>query len=82
MHSNTIKQNNVYAFVRKSFGYRTIFKSLMTINVEYLDYSNLDISPNISSHDVKVDLIFNLARSFSILNVYNWYILALCLFGN
>ena len=62
-----------------SFGYTTIFKLIMAINVEHLGFA---ISPIISSHDVKVDLIFNLAQSFSILSVYHWYIPALCLFGN
>ena len=82
MHNNTMKQNYVYTFVRMSFGYTTIFKLIMAINVEHLDYLGFAISPIISSHDVKVDLIFNLAQSFSILSVYHWYILALCLFGN
>ena len=82
MHSNTIKQNHVYAFVRMSFGSTAIFKSLMAINVEHLDYLGFAISPIISSHHVKVDLIFNLAQSFSILSVYHWYILTLCLLGN
>ena len=77
-----MKQNYVYAFVRMSFGCTTIFKSLMAINVEHLDYLGFAISPIISSHDLKVDLIFNLAQSSSILSVYHWYILALYLFGN
>ena len=82
MHSNTIKQNHVYAFVRMSFGSNAIFKSLMAINVEHLDCSGFAISPIISSHDVKVDLIFDLVRLFNILSIYHWYILALCLFEN
>ena len=82
MHGNTIKQNHVYAFVRMSFGSNAIFKSLMALNVQHLDYSGFAISPIISSHHEKVDFIFNLVRSFSILSVNHWYILALCLFGN
>ena len=77
-----MKQNYVYAFVRMSFGYTTIFKLIMAINVEHLDYLGFAISPIISSHDVKVDFIFNIAQSFSVLSVYHCYILALCLFGN
>ena len=57
MHSNTIKQNHVYAFVRMSFGSTAIFKSLMAINVGYLDYSGFATSPIISSHHEKVDFI-------------------------
>ena len=72
MHSNTIKQNHVYAFVRMSFGSNAIFKSLMALNVQHLDYSGFAISPIISSQDVHVDLIFNLAQSLSILSVYHW----------
>ena len=72
MHNNTMKQNYVYAFVRMSFGCTTIFKSLLAINVEHLDYLGFAISPIISSQDVHVDLIFNLAQSLSILSVYHW----------
>ena len=82
MHSNTIKQNHVYAFVRMSFGSTAIFKSIMAINVEHLDYSGFAISPIISSHHEKVEFIFNLVRSLSILIINHWYILALRLFGN
>ena len=57
MHNNTMKQNYVYTFVRMSFGYTTIFKLIMAINVEHLDYLGFAISPIISSHHVKVDLI-------------------------